>query len=223
MKRAFDLFISLTGLIVLFPILIPVMIILKFTGEHYILYFQPRVGKKGRIFNIIKFSTMLKDSPNIGTFDITVKNDPRIFPFGHFLRRTKINEIPQLFNVLIGDMSMIGPRPLTQRVFDFYSPEQQKMIIKLKPGLSGVGSIIFREEATMLAKSKLSLEDTFRQLLNPHKATLEKWYLENQTFWVDIKILCLTILSLFNRNTRLPYKWLKELPELPDELRHPDK
>lgn len=219
MKRLLDIVLSLFGLLVILPFMIPIVIILLLTGEHYVFYLQPRIGRYGRKFNIIKFSTMLKDSPNIGTGDITVKNDPRIFPFGHFLRRTKINEIPQLLNVLKGDMSLIGPRPMTPRIFEFYNKAEQDIIKQLKPGLSGVGSIVFREESTIVENSPLPIEETFRQLLSPHKAALEKWYLENQSFGLDIKILFITMFSLLTKDHDLIYRHLKGLPKLPEKLK----
>jgi lipopolysaccharide/colanic/teichoic acid biosynthesis glycosyltransferase len=199
--------------------MIPVVIILKLTGEHYIFYYQPRVGKSGNEFKIVKFSTMLLNSPSIGSGEITVKNDPRVFPFGRFLRKSKINEIPQLINILRGDMSIVGPRPLTPKHFEFYSSDQQNIIKKLKPGLTGVASIVFREEEEIFAKSKLVHEQTYRQLLSPHKAALEDWYLNNRSIWVDIKVIILTVLVLFNQSSRMPYRWLSGLPELPQELK----
>lgn len=218
-KRILDIVLSFIGLVILFPFMIPIVIILMLTGEHYVFYFQTRIGRHGRKFNIIKFSTMLKDSPNIGTGDITVKNDPRIFPFGNFLRRTKINEIPQLINILFGDMSLIGPRPMTPIVFDFYSPEEQEIIKQLKPGLSGVGSIVFREESTIVENSPLGLEETFSELLSPHKAALEKWYLDNKSLGLDMKILFITLFSLLLKDHGLIYRHLKGIPKMPKELR----
>jgi len=218
-KRLLDIVLSLIGLLLLIPFMLPVVLILLLTGEHYVFYLQPRIGRHGRKFNIIKFSTMLKDSPNMGTGDITVKNDPRIFPFGNFLRRTKINEIPQLINILIGDMSLIGPRPMTPRVFEFYSETEQDIIKQLKPGLSGVGSIVFREESTIVENSPLGLEETFSELLSPHKAALEKWYLKNQCFSLDVKILFITLFSLLLKDHDLIYKHLKGLPKMPKKLK----
>ena len=104
-------------------------------------FLQSRIGKGGKSFNLYKFATMLKASPNMGTGTVTVKNDPRILPMGHFLRKTKINELPQLLNILSGDMSVVGPRPQTQRCFDAFLPASQKAIIQVRPGLSGIGSL----------------------------------------------------------------------------------
>ena len=117
MVRFFDIFFSGLALIVLSPLLVPVVIILKFTGEGEVFYLQDRVGKDGKIFKLMKFATMLKDSPNMGTGTVTVKDDPRVLPFGKFLRKTKINELPQLLNILKGDISIIGWRPQTKKYY----------------------------------------------------------------------------------------------------------
>ena len=220
MKRLIDIILRLIGIIISFPVLIPIMIVLKFTGEHYIFYSQPRIGKNGKIFQMIKFSTMLYISPEIGTGDITIRNDPRVFPFGAFLRKTKLNEIPQLWNVLLGQMSLVGPRPLTIRNFGFYTIDQQETIKKLKPGITGVGSIIFRGEDAFLENSGMEYEQVHRQLMSPHKAALEEWYFQNQSLWIDLKILLITFLVLLLNCSHLPYKWLKGLPELPEGLKH---
>ena len=119
-KRFLDIILSLIAIFLLSPFLIVISIVLALSGEHYVFYFQKRVGFNNKEFYVIKFATMLKDSPNLGSGLYTGKNDSRILPFGHFLRKTKINEIPQLFNVLIGNMSIIGPRPLTKKTYDFY-------------------------------------------------------------------------------------------------------
>ena len=133
MIRIFDIFFSLLAIIFLSPIFIIISIFLKFSGEGEILYFQERIGKNKKVFKLIKFATMLKNSPNIGTKSITVKGDPRILPMGHFLRKTKINELPQIFNVLFGDISLIGPRPLVQEGVDNYPRELEIEMSKLNP------------------------------------------------------------------------------------------
>jgi lipopolysaccharide/colanic/teichoic acid biosynthesis glycosyltransferase len=199
--------------------MIPVIIILKLTGEHYVFYKQARIGKDAVKFNIIKFSTMLLDSPNIGTGEISLKKDPRVFPFGRFLRNSKLNEIPQLINTLRGEMSVVGPRPLTPKHFNHYSPEQQKIVKQLKPGLTGVGAIIFRDEERIFDNSTLDHEKTYHQLLSPYKGALETWYFLNQSMWVDVKIIFLTIWVIPFKRSQLPYKILKGLPEKPAELK----
>ncbi|MCK4440712.1 MAG: sugar transferase, partial [Sulfurovaceae bacterium] len=169
LQRFFDILFSSLALIVLSPLLIIVMIILKFTGEGEIFYVQPRVGEGGKMFNLLKFATMLKDSANMGTETVTVKNDPRVLPFGAFLRKTKINELPQLINILRGDMSVIGPRPQAKRCFLAFPKDIQKSIIKVKPGLSGIGSIIFRDEETMLDNPKIDRLLFYDTVIAPYK------------------------------------------------------
>jgi len=127
-KRLIDIVISGITMLVISPIMIPIIIGLLLTGEGYVFYFQKRIGFGKQPFDIWKFATMLKDSPNIGTGVITLRNDPRITPMGNFLRKTKINELPQIINVFKGDMSIVGPRPLVDRNFKAYSEEIQDII-----------------------------------------------------------------------------------------------
>ena len=127
-KRLFDFVLALIAFILLLPIFIPVILILSVTGEKEVFYLQNRVGFRNKHFKIWKFATMLKNSENIGTGSITVRDDPRVFPFGQFLRKTKINELPQVINVLLGNMSIVGPRPLMLVDFQKYNLEQQKTI-----------------------------------------------------------------------------------------------
>ena len=215
MKRFIDLVLSVIVLVLISPLFIPIVIVLILTGEHYVFYTHDRVGYKGKIFKLIKFSTMLKDSPNLGTKDITVRNDPRVFPFGRFLRRTKINELPQILNVLKGDMSIIGPRPLTPRNFDFYPKKAKKNISKLKPGISGIGSIVFRDEEAILSTYKSSLDDFYKVNISPYKGELETWYLNHQNIWLDFKLMILTILIILQPSVNIN-NYFKNLPERPD-------
>jgi len=215
MKRFFDILLSGFAVIVLSPLLIPVIIILKLTGEHYIFYKQKRVGRGGKTFGLLKFATMLKDSPNIGTGDITTKNDPRVLPFGAFLRKTKINELPQLFNILLGDMSIIGPRPLTEKNFSYYSPEAKESISKLVPGLSGIGSIVFRDEEAIMAKMNMDYTECYKTYIAPYKGDLEIWYLHHHNIWIDFLIIFLTAWVVIFPASQLPYKCLKNLPAKP--------
>jgi lipopolysaccharide/colanic/teichoic acid biosynthesis glycosyltransferase len=123
-KRMFDILVSIIVFIIFIPIAMPIIIILKLTGEGEIFYLQERIGFNGERFNLIKFATMLKNSPNIGSGDITIESDPRVLPAGHFLRKSKLNEVPQILNILKGDMTLVGPRPLTPRNFAFYNDEE---------------------------------------------------------------------------------------------------
>src|SRR3982750_72983 len=135
LKRTFDFTFSFVALLVLSPLLIPVIILLRLTGEGYILYYQRRIGLHNRYFDIIKFATMLKNSPNMGTGSITLRNDPRVTPMGGFLRKTKLNELPQVLNVLKGDMSIVGPRPLVDKTFNAYPGHIRGLVYQSKPGI----------------------------------------------------------------------------------------
>jgi lipopolysaccharide/colanic/teichoic acid biosynthesis glycosyltransferase len=205
-------------LIILSPLLIPIFIILLLTGEHYIFYRQNRIGYKNEKFKIIKFATMLKNSPNIGTGSLTTRNDPRVFPFGRFLRKTKINELPQIFNLLLGDMSLVGPRPLMEVDFKKYSEEIQQTIYNVKPGLTGIGSIVFRDEQKLVSETNMSIEEFYKTRILPYKGQLELWYQKNIGFITDLKIVFLTAWVIIFSESKLHQKILKDLPERPTFL-----
>lgn len=215
-KRFFDFLLSLVMLLILTPILIPIMIGLKLTGEGYIFYFQKRVGFKNKKFDIWKFATMLKDSPNMKGGIITLKKDPRITPMGGFLRKTKINELPQLINVLKGDMSFVGPRPVMQKSFDQYPKEVQEVIYNVTPGVTGIGSIIFRDEEEIITKAKEEGKDPwefYTKVIYPYKGKVEAWYQTKQSFGVDFMILFLTAWAIIIPNSDLHFKVFKNLPK----------
>lgn len=209
-KRFFDFIFSLIALIILSPLLIPIIILLKLTGEHEVFYFQKRIGYKNREFNIWKFATMMKDSPNIGTGEITLRNDPRVTPMGKFLRKTKINELPQLFNVLFGDMSIVGPRPLMKKSFDLYSPDVQKVIYNTAPGITGIGSVIFRDEEKLVSESK-DIHATYQEIFD-YKGEVEMWYQRNVSFVTDFMIIFLTAWYIVFSESELVYKVFPSLP-----------
>jgi lipopolysaccharide/colanic/teichoic acid biosynthesis glycosyltransferase len=213
MKRIFDIILSLIALIICSPLLIPLSIILKLTGEHYIFYMHKRVGLNGKQFDLIKFSTMLVNSPNIGTGDVTVHRDPRVLPVGHFLRSTKINELPQLINILRGDMSFVGPRPLTPKVFNYYTEDAKSIVIRMKPGLTGAGSIIFRDEESIMGKSKLPWEECVKQEIMPRKAAAEKWYFEHQGFITDLLLIFITAWVVVVPESNIMQRIFKDLPD----------
>jgi lipopolysaccharide/colanic/teichoic acid biosynthesis glycosyltransferase len=218
MKRLLDIVCSFVALLILAPLLVPVMIVLRLTGEGEIFYRQNRVGRGGRIFGLYKFATMLKDSPNIGIGLYTTKGDNRVLPFGKFLRATKINELPQILNILLGDMSIIGPRPLVKSQFDLYPEEVRHEINKMRPGLSGVGSIIFRDEITIVTNTTKGHAQCYAEDITPHKGALELWYTRNQSIGLDILLICLTISAVLFPDSNLHLKWLKDLPEPPAAL-----
>jgi lipopolysaccharide/colanic/teichoic acid biosynthesis glycosyltransferase len=210
-KRLFDIFCSLIALIILSPLLIPVMIILKLTGEHEIFYFQKRVGFKNKDFYIWKFATMIKDSPNIGTGEITLRNDPRVTTVGKFLRKTKINELPQIINVLKGDMSFVGPRPLVKKSFDLYPAEVQAMVYSSKPGITGIGSVIFRDEEKILSESA-DMRQAYWQIFQ-YKGKVESWYHKHRDFITDLLILFLTAWYVPFSKSKLVYRFFPSLPK----------
>ena len=158
---------------------------------------------------------MLKESPHTETGSVTIKNDPRILKYGNFLRKTKINELPQLINILLGDMSFIGPRPLTLDVFNKYPLEIRKKISKIKPGLSGIGSIYFRNEENFLSSS--SFQSNFYQSLVNYKGRLEMWYIDNISIKNYFYLIALTIIVLFYSNINFNKIFLK-LPKAPKEI-----
>ena len=220
MQRFFDIIFSGGALLVLSPLLIPVIVILKFTGEGEIFFIQQRVGKDGKMFGLLKFATMLKDSPNIGTGTITTKDDPRVLPFGKFLRKTKINELPQLINIFKGDMSVIGPRPQDTRCFVVFDKEDQENIKKVRPGLSGVGSIVFRDEESLLAVDDMKeREYIYDHIISPYKGKCETWYVKHQNIGLYFKLIWLTVLAVLKPEKVIRFdKMYDDFPKMPKEL-----
>jgi lipopolysaccharide/colanic/teichoic acid biosynthesis glycosyltransferase len=190
---------------------------LRCTGEREVFFLQERVGKKGKTFKLYKFATMLKDSPNTDTGTVTLKNDPRVLPIGRFLRKTKANELPQLINVFMGDISLIGPRPQTQRCFDAFPLESQKEIVKVRPGLSGIGSIFFRNEEDMLEQTG-SAEDFYDKIIMPYKGKLEEWYVSNQSMKLYFALIISTVFVLVFGKVPFRASLFAEIPSVPSEL-----
>jgi len=212
MIRFFDLIFASIAIVLLSPLLIPIPILLLLTGEHKIFYKQTRVGRKGHLFSLLKFATMLENSPNLPGGDITSGNDPRVLPFGRFLRKTKINEMPQLFNVLLGDISIVGPRPLTPKNFSFYSDDIQDIIKKLRPGLTGIGSIVFRDEEAVLAKSLKQPVECYKEDISPYKGELEKWFYNNNSLITYFMIIFVTAHAVLFPKSRVVWKIFIDLP-----------
>ena len=217
MQRMFDIIFSGIALVLLSPLLLPLMFILRVTGEGEIFFPQNRVGRGGKDFKLYKFATMLKDSPNMGTGTVTVKNDPRVLPMGGFLRKTKINELPQLINIFKGVMSVIGPRPQTQRCFDAFPESAQNDITKVRPGLSGMGSVVFRSEEDMM-HANAEPDRLYDDVIMPYKGKLESWYVRNNSVWNYLLLIALTILVILTRSTRLIFQCYASLPRPPEEL-----
>ena len=216
LKRIFDILASGIAILILSPLLIPVIIGLKLTGEGYVFYKQERVGYKNKPFLIWKFATMLKDSANMPGGIMTTKKDPRITPMGGFLRKSKINELPQLFNIFFGRMSVVGPRPVMKISFEAYPDEIQKVIYNVKPGLTGIGSIIFRDEEELISEVKNNggdLWEFYKGKIYPFKGELEIWYQENRSFTLDTKLIFLTAWVIIFPKSGIYDKWFKDLPK----------
>jgi lipopolysaccharide/colanic/teichoic acid biosynthesis glycosyltransferase len=218
MERFFDILFSGLALLVLCPFLVPIVIILKFSGEGEVFFLQERIGENGALFKLFKFATMLKDSPNLGTGTVTMRGDPRVLPVGKFLRKTKINELPQLLNIFFGDMSIIGPRPLTAQTFGSYSDTTQAVIKQVRPGLSGVGSIIFREEEDIMHGATASV-DFYDSIIAPYKGALEEWFVSNKGLYIYFMVIFTTVWAVLFPKTKIAWTVFKGLPEPPEELK----
>ena len=216
--RIFDILASILALLILSPLLLLVVIILRFTGENEVFYRQQRIGKNLDSFKVIKFATMLKDSPNIGAGTITEQNDPRILPMGKLLRYSKLNEIPQLLNILMGDMSLIGPRPRVENDFIAIDSAAMKKSLSIRPGLSGIASIIFRHEEDLLHSSE-NPADLHSNVISPYKVELECWYVENKSVFMYFQLIILTILVVLGLKVKHVFRFYPTLPKPPRELR----
>jgi len=215
MPRIIDILLSLLSLLVLLPLFIPIVFILLLTGEHKVFYSQTRVGYKNKDFKIIKFATMLSNSANMGSGSLTLKNDPRVLPFGSFLRKTKINELPQILNIIIGDLSIVGPRPQMQVDFEKYSDDVQGKIYNVRPGLTGIGSIIFRDEESLIsvASEDENPHDFYKRVIAPYKGELEMWYQEKRSLILDFQLIFMTAWAIVSPETKLYEKWFNDLPK----------
>lgn len=220
MQRFFDIIFSGMAVILFLPFLLPIIIILKWTGEGEILYIQQRVGKDGKMFGLLKFATMLKNSSNMKMGTVTVKNDSRILPIGGFLRKTKINELPQLINIFLGDMSIIGPRPQTKRCFLAFPDISQNAIKQVKPGLSGIGSIIFRNEESILDDPTIDRLKFYDNIIAPYKGKLEQWYVGHRSLYVYFMLIGLTIWIIFFSKSKVYNNIFNNLPVMPEELKN---
>ena len=213
-KRLLDIIVSLFSLFILLPVFIPIIIILRLSAEGEIFYFQERYGIHNSKFKIWKFATMLKNSMNIGTGSITLKSDPRVTKIGSLLRKTKINELPQIINILKGDISLVGPRPLVNKTFKAYNKEVQSKIYNVKPGLTGIGSIIFRDEESIIsAVTNEDPHDFYKRVIAPYKGELEMWYQEHNSFFLDLQLIFMTAWVILYPNSKLYEKWFKDLPK----------
>ena len=212
-KRILDILVSLSAIIILAPVFILIIIILRFSAEGEVFYLQERIGYKNSKFMIIKFATMLKNSLKMGSGSITLKNDFRVTRPGKVLRKTKLNETPQLINLLIGDISLVGPRPVLESDYLLYSKSIQSKLDNVKPGLTGIGSIIFRDEESLISAAKNEDPHGFyERVISPYKGELEMWYQKNKSFFLDLQIIFMTAWVIIFPNSTLYNRWFKNLP-----------
>ena len=215
-KRIFDIVSSSIVCIILAPFLLPIVILLRLTSEGEVIYLQERIGLNKKPFMIFKFATMLKNSSKMAGGIITVQNDPRVTFMGGFLRKSKINELPQLLNIIIGDMSVVGPRPVMKASFEAYPSKIQEVIYNVKPGLTGIGSIIFRDEEDLISNVKNDggdIWDFYKNSIYPFKGDVEIWYQNNKSFFLDIKLIFITLWVIFSPNSKIYEKLFKDLPK----------
>jgi lipopolysaccharide/colanic/teichoic acid biosynthesis glycosyltransferase len=221
LKTILDSLVAAIGLLILSPIFVTVCVLLLLSDEHQIFYRQERISRHGKKFGILKFATMLKDSPSLGNGMLTVRNDPRITKVGKWLRLTKLNELPQLWNVFVGQMSFVGPRPLTSVGITRYDPAVSQIILQLRPGITGIGSLVFRDEEKLVSLCKENGGDPkayYREHIFPYKGKVECWYASKQSFRSDFMLLIATLYSVVFNDRHIAFKLFKELPELPTEL-----
>ena len=209
-KRGLDIVLAASLLVLLSPVFILLVLILRCTGEGQVFFGQERIGFNNKSFTLLKFVTMRTGSEKVGT--ITAHNDKRVLPFGQFLRKTKLNELPQLLNVLSGDMSIVGPRPQTPECYAHFPNDIRGLIYRCKPGLTGIGSLVFSREEQVMARAQSSGEEYYRNTIMPFKGALELWYYENNSLLVDAKIVLLTAVTLFRSSNGLAFRSFQDLP-----------
>jgi len=202
MKRTIDFFISFFGLVFLFPLFMIIGILIKVDSTGPIFFLQDRVGYKSIIFKIIKFRTMYIDSEKTG--ELTSYNDIRITNFGSLLRRYKIDELPQLINVLVGEISLVGPRPNVKSEVDSYT-DVEKKLLTIKPGITDFSSIVFSNENKIL-KDKKDIYLVYNQFIKPWKSKLSLIYIKHQSIMLDLEIIIYTLVALISK--RLALKWV---------------
>ena len=192
-KRGLDIFVSLVGLIILGPFFSVIALAIKKDSAGPVFFHGLRTGRDGKPFYIHKFRTMHESPESYQGLKITAQNDGRITPLGHWLRDTKLNELPQLWNVLVGDMSLVGPRPADPEIVDSWHEDARKEILSLRPGITSPASVIFRNEEKLL-NAKLDVMDTYFKSIMPNKNRLDQLYVQNRSIWLDLDILFWTFL-----------------------------
>lgn len=200
MKRALDFFLSLIGLLVCSPILFPVIFLVWIQDWHSPFYIAPRVGKNEKPFRMVKLRSMIINADKSGV-DSTSSNDRRITGVGRFIRKYKLDELSQLWNVLIGDMSLVGPRPNVKREIDLYTLEEKKLLT-VRPGITDFSSIVFSDEGEIL-KDHEDPDIAYNQLIRPGKSMLGIFYIQNRSLVIDLKIIYLTVIAIISKDSAL--------------------
>ncbi len=193
LTRSFDIVFALLGILIVLPVFILISLVIIFSSRGGIVYRQVRVGKDSKDFYLLKFRTMKTDSDKSGLLTVG-ERDNRITNVGYFLRKYKLDELPQLFNVLIGEMSLVGPRPEVRKYVELYN-EEQKKVLSVKPGITDYASIEYANENEVLAKSE-NPEQTYINEIMPHKLKLNLKYINNQSFGVYLKIIFKTLAKI---------------------------
>ena len=200
MKRIFDFILALIGLIISSPILIPVIFLVWIQDWHSPFYIAPRVGRDENQFKMLKLRSMIVNADKSGV-DSTSSNDKRITGVGRFIRKYKLDELSQLWNVLIGDMSLVGPRPNVKRETDLYTIEEKKLLT-VRPGITDFSSIVFSDEGEIL-KDQQDPDIAYNQLIRPGKSMLGLFYIEKRNFIIDIKLIYLTAIAIISKEKAL--------------------
>jgi lipopolysaccharide/colanic/teichoic acid biosynthesis glycosyltransferase len=217
LKRGVDILLSLIGLILASPILIPVMFLVWKQDWHSPFYVAERMGKKEKPFKMVKLRSMIKNADAQG-IDSTGANDMRITPIGHFIRSYKLDELTQLWNVLKGEMSLVGPRPNVKRETDLYT-SQEKMLLSVKPGITDFASIVFSDEGEILA-DKADPDIAYNQLIRPGKSRLGLFYIQEKNLLVDLSLILFTAMAIVSKRRALKaVVGLLKVLRAPQELR----
>jgi lipopolysaccharide/colanic/teichoic acid biosynthesis glycosyltransferase len=206
MKRIFDLVLALSGLILFSPLLLVVMFLVWYQDKASPLYIAPRVGRDGHIFNMIKLRSMVKNADQIGSSS-TSSNDRRITPIGQFIRTYKLDELMQLWNVVCGDMSLVGPRPQVQSGVDEYTKEELRLL-SVQPGITDFSSIVFSDEGEIL-KNYTDPDTAYNELIRPGKSMLGLFYVDQNNLVIDLYLIVITIFAIFSKERAL--SWLTSL------------
>lgn len=200
-KRTFDFALSVLGLTVLSPVLLFIAALIWISDCGPVLYVAPRVGKDGRTFNMVKFRTMIPGADRLGASS-TSSDDARLTGIGRWLRRYKIDEFPQLWNVAVGDMSLVGPRPQVPWAVERYSPSE-KIVLTIRPGITDPASLRFANEAEIL-RGHPDPDKAYFELIHPEKMRLAIDYVNTHTFWGDFRILLATVAAPMRRSSQSP-------------------